>query len=257
MKTVSLKWLNTVSLAVTVAVNILANIIPIGALTTGEISEMYPNLFTPAPLTFGIWGAIYLLMTLFVLYGWGVLGSKESSDRDVAEIGVWFAVGCLCNVLWIFAWHFDVIWLSTLFIVGLFASLAVIAEKTKKTERRGVPYIAVNVGFDLYLGWIIAAVIANVSVMLVSFGVDGFGTAARIITPIIIVIGALIGALPVLFDRKWFSTAAVVWAYIGILIRQLGESGYAGKYPFVAAATVIGIALMLSAAVLKALSKKE
>jgi hypothetical protein len=41
-----------------VAMNYLAFSLPLGGNTTGELSDMYPNLFTPAGFTFSIWGAI-------------------------------------------------------------------------------------------------------------------------------------------------------------------------------------------------------
>jgi len=31
-------------------------------MSTGDLSDLYPNLFTPAGLTFSIWGLIYLAL---------------------------------------------------------------------------------------------------------------------------------------------------------------------------------------------------
>lgn len=252
MKSKTLRIINTVFFGVTVIINVLANILPLGIGDTGAVSEKYPNLFTPAPITFAVWGVIYLMMTLFLLWQWGVLGSKEDAENDLHKIGLWFAVSCLANIGWIFSWHFDVIWLSALMIIALLASLAVIGMKIKSRRRAGLPYFAVNAGFDLYFGWIIAAVIANISVLLVNLGWNGFGLSPVLWTCIILVVGAFIGALPALKDRKWFSTLAVIWAYAGILIRHLGQDGYAGKYPFVIGFAIIGIVIMLSAMLFKA-----
>jgi benzodiazapine receptor len=38
----------------------LATIIPLGAFDQGEVSALYPTLFTPAVFTFSIWSIIYL-----------------------------------------------------------------------------------------------------------------------------------------------------------------------------------------------------
>ena len=43
----------------TIYVNYLAQKLPINGLTQSDISESLPNLFTPAGLTFSIWGVIY------------------------------------------------------------------------------------------------------------------------------------------------------------------------------------------------------
>ena len=39
-----------------IAVNAAANALPINGFTTGELSDRYFNLFTPAGFTFSIWG---------------------------------------------------------------------------------------------------------------------------------------------------------------------------------------------------------
>ena len=38
-----------------IAVNALANILPINGYNTGQISAFYPNAFVPAGFTFSIW----------------------------------------------------------------------------------------------------------------------------------------------------------------------------------------------------------
>ena len=61
-----LAGLNLLGFLFTVAVNGLANALPINDITTGELSDMYPNLFVPAGLTFAVWGVIYILLAVFV-----------------------------------------------------------------------------------------------------------------------------------------------------------------------------------------------
>ena len=58
---------NFIAFVVVVAVNALATTIPLGGMTTGQLSDLYPNLFVPAGLTFAIWGVIYLLLGIFVV----------------------------------------------------------------------------------------------------------------------------------------------------------------------------------------------
>ena len=53
----SLKTVVAAAFIVMIAVNALANILPFNHLTTGQVSDAYPNLFAPAPLTFGIWAS--------------------------------------------------------------------------------------------------------------------------------------------------------------------------------------------------------
>lgn len=257
MKNNTLKWVNTVSFIVMVAVNALANVLPIGIGNTGAVSAKYPNLFTPAPATFSIWGIIYLLMALFILYQWGIFGSQESREADLHSVGLLFAVSCALNIGWIFSWHFDLIGLSLVMIILLMIFLAVIGRQISKEERKGLSYMAVNAGFDFYFGWIIAAVIANISVFLVSIGWNRFGLSADFWTVIVLLVGAVIGAAPVFLARKWFSSAAVVWAYVGILIRHISQTGYAGRYPVVIAAAILGIVIILLTFAMEITQDKE
>ncbi|HEX3204882.1 MAG TPA: fasciclin domain-containing protein, partial [Propionibacteriaceae bacterium] len=109
-----------------IAVNALANILPINGRNTGEISDSYENLFAPAGLTFSIWGVIYLLLGTHVLYQLGLfrgaelddgprlgggarVGADEVSPRAdlLQRVGVLFSVSSLVNVAWIFSWHYD------------------------------------------------------------------------------------------------------------------------------------------------------
>ena len=78
-----IKALVVVTYIAMVAVNYLANALPLNGRRTGEVSDAYPSLFTPAGLTFSIWGVIYLLLALHVLYQLGLFrGGERSADRD-------------------------------------------------------------------------------------------------------------------------------------------------------------------------------
>ncbi len=59
--------INIVAFIAVLVVNYLAVSLPLGGMTTGALSDLYPNLFTPAGLTFSIWGLIYLALFGFVI----------------------------------------------------------------------------------------------------------------------------------------------------------------------------------------------
>ena len=61
--------LNIIGFLGTVVVNGLSNALPLNGKTAGELSDQYPNLFVPSGLTFSIWGVIYILLAIFVIYG--------------------------------------------------------------------------------------------------------------------------------------------------------------------------------------------
>ena len=64
-----------------VITNYLANALPLNGRRTGDISDAYPSLFTPAGITFSIWGVIYLLLGAHVLYQLGLLWDGHAHSR--------------------------------------------------------------------------------------------------------------------------------------------------------------------------------
>ena len=97
-----LKILNLLFYLLMIGANALANTNIFGQATTEEISAKYSNLFTPAGITFAIWGVIYIMLGYFVLYQLGKNGygaRKEATEK----IGLWFIVSCILNGLWLFS----------------------------------------------------------------------------------------------------------------------------------------------------------
>lgn len=68
-----------------VFVNFLANALPINNRSTGEISEAYPNLFAPAGFAFSIWGLIYLLLAVYLIYQFIYLNKKENKKKNFSK----------------------------------------------------------------------------------------------------------------------------------------------------------------------------
>ena len=130
-----LRLINALAYLLMVTVNVLANVLPIGGMTTGDISDAYPNLFAPAGFTFSVWGLIYVLLGGFVLYQLGVIGKKNPiSPAAMAAVGPYFAVSSLANTVWIFAWHNNYILASLILMVILFLCLAAIFVRVGKLD---------------------------------------------------------------------------------------------------------------------------
>ncbi|MEZ4631637.1 MAG: TspO/MBR family protein, partial [Deinococcales bacterium] len=122
--------INIIALAITLVVNTLANILPMNGLTTGEISDFYPSLFTPAGYVFSIWGLIYSLLISFVIFQ--ALGSQRLNPR-LERLNYTFALSCLFNSLWIFAWHYRQMLLAQLCIMAVLI-LLIIAYRLLEVE---------------------------------------------------------------------------------------------------------------------------
>jgi len=74
---------NIIAVILTIIVNALANILPIGGKYTGELSDNIPNLFVPAGITFAIWGIIYVLIIIFAIYLAKDIFQKEKTTKQL------------------------------------------------------------------------------------------------------------------------------------------------------------------------------
>ncbi|MFC1942899.1 hypothetical protein ACFLWU_06780, partial [Chloroflexota bacterium] len=196
--------LNLIGFLGTVIVNGLSSALPINGKTAGELSDQYPNLFVPSGLTFSIWGIIYVLLTIFVIYGLVVASRKDTNKSSfIGIIGVLFFVSCLANIAWIFAWHYEIVFLSLVFMLILLATLLMIYLKLgigKSDSLQKEKYL-VHLPFSVYLGWITIATIANITALLVSVKWNAFGWGEPFWAIAVIIVGILI-TLGVLFTRK-------------------------------------------------------
>lgn len=225
---------NIVALVLTIAVNALANLLPLNGVTTGEISDRYASLFTPAGYVFSIWSLIYLLLIVFVVYG--ALPAQRNNVR-LGQLGYAFAWSCLFNIAWLFSWHYGVIWLSELLMLGLLASLIVAYRRLDiRWERsKGLEGWLIDLPFSVYLGWITVATVANTSIFLLELGFDG-GSLASTLTVLVIGVATFIGLLALRLRADLAFALVLVWAFVGIAVKQFGQTPGVVVAAFVAAA---------------------
>jgi len=220
----TLSILNLLGFLGMVFVNYLAVTLPLNDKTTGELSDQYPNLFVPAGFTFSIWGIIYLLLAIFIIYQLVYAFRKNTQNSSFMEkIGILFFVSSLANLGWVFAWHFELISISLFLMLILLVSLIVIYVKLqigRSDSPKSEKYL-VHLPFSVYLGWITIATIANTAALLVNLGWNRFGFSEPFWTVAVIIIGIVI-SLTILFYRKdIFYCLVVDWALFGILMKRL------------------------------------
>jgi hypothetical protein len=249
--------LNLLGLLGVLVVNALANALPLNGITTGELSDLYPNLFVPAGLTFSIWGVIYVLLALFIIYQMlSVIKKTAPGYAFTGQIGIFFFISCIANMGWIFAWHYTMLPLSLVLMLLLLGSLITIYVRlhigmsgASKSER-----YMIHLPFSVYLGWITIATIANVTALLVDAGWNNFGLGEQFWAVLMIVVGIVI-TLIVLFTRRDIFYALVVdWALLGILLKRLADASMPDWYVTIAA--IAGIALITLGILFQLVRKK-
>ncbi len=211
--------LATFSFVAMIVVNALANALPINDMTTGEVSDLYPNLFTPAGITFSIWSVIYILLAGFIIHSWRYI------DLDkVTRLLPAFCVSCALNISWILVWHNLLPAVSVVIMLMLLLTLVVLFLRIQ----RGIPRTKLNIlfivaPFSVYLAWICVATIANVSAWLSSMPGDVLSSTPQMWTVIMMSVAAVIAIWIFLKYQSPEFTAVVFWALLGIFLRWRGS----------------------------------
>ncbi|MCK8827744.1 hypothetical protein MWH25_08325 [Natroniella acetigena] len=231
-----LQVLNIFSFILVIFINALANILPLNDYTTGEVAELYPNLFTPAPITFSIWGLIYLLLAFFTLYqARGLLSIPDSQIEFLDRIDSLFFISSLANASWIFAWHYLKIGLSFLIMLVLLISLILIYNRLEIGLRRvsRAEKLFVHLPFSIYTGWITVATLANLTILLVDLNLYDTIIPATPWTIGMIAIAVIVGSYIYIKRRDFYYNLVIVWALLGIVVKRL----------FIAEELIISVAL--------------
>jgi benzodiazapine receptor len=223
---------NIVALIIVIAVNALANILPFAGKTTGEVSDKYHSMFTPAGFTFVIWSLIYLALAAFVVYQ--SLPSQRRNET-LAGISAWFKIGCAANVLWMFVWHQEWIMVALLLVIVILVSLIAIYRSIT------AEHWLVRASFSLYLGWISVATIANLSAMQSALAWNNLGVDETTWTFLKLAVAGAVASIVGLRHKDVVFVLVVGWAAYGISIGQAATPAVAG-----AASTLVFLTLLLA-----------
>ena len=208
-----------ISLALMLVINILAEALPINGVTTGEISDRFQIYFVPAPYVFSIWILIYLALIGFCVYS---LTPQGLTDQKIDDITWWFVASCLFNVSWLFLWHYFQFTLTLIPIFGLFISLFIIYLRLQigVVRRSFKQMLLIDVPYGIYLSWATVAVVANVSQVLYALGWNGASMNAQIWAVLMIWVSSLMGMSTIYTRREVAFPLVLVWAFIGIWVKN-------------------------------------
>ena len=240
---------NIAAFIITLTINgLVANTTLIGGRTTAQVSDTYFTLITPAGYVFAIWGIIYVLLGIFVVYQ---ALPRNRNSAFLKQVSALFILSSTLNVLWLFLWQYDYIGFSLIVMFALLTSLAAIYLRLKigKSNAPLKQKTFVHLPFSVYIGWITVASAANVAATLSWAGWITW-TATDAVWAILAIAVALGVTVVVLASRRDIAYALVIlWALIGIAVNQ-------APVPDVANAAWIGAALATVALVATAVITK-
>jgi benzodiazapine receptor len=224
----------------TVAVNAAANALPINGQLTAEISDRFRVLVIPAGYVFAIWGVIYLLLAAFTV---DQARPSRATDPTMRRLGWLPAVTGVLNTSWVLLFQYEVFVLTVPVMIALLITLIVINAITfaDRDRLRGVLAWTVRIPFSVYLGWITVATIANIAQTLDALGFDAFGVQPQLIASAVLLLGL---AIAVTFVWRFADVAyglVIVWAYVGIVIKEM-ETAYV---PIVAGFGALAVAALV------------
>jgi hypothetical protein len=214
---------NIVAFIITLIINGLSNTTLIGGRTTAEVSALYPTLITPAGYVFSIWGIIYVLLAIFLVYQ---ILPRNRDKQFHKQISFLFILSCIFNISWLFLWQNLLLTYSTILIAGLLLSLMAIYLRLNigKSDVPLMERLAVQLPFSVYLGWVTIATIANVAVALVSVGWDGFGLSLETWAVLVLAIALIIDLIVIVTRRDIAYSLVFIWALAGIAVNQTNSN---------------------------------
>jgi translocator protein len=218
MKSRNFLILNILALIGVLTINALANILPINGMNTGEVSALYPSLFTPAGFTFSIWSVIYLLLIGFVIVQFSI-----QTKTYFTELSLWFLASCVFNMSWILVWHYQLIYASVLIMLLLLFSLTKMFLLLQHHELNSwYEKLFIKLPFTFYLSWICVATIANISALFVSLSWNGGILSPSVWTITMISVASVVGIFITERYREPAFLLVLIWAFFGIYSKWNG-----------------------------------
>lgn len=217
------RWGIPAATIATIALNGMAPLFSPTGKNVGQISDQFPNFFTPAGYVFSIWGLIYLALIGFSVYQ-ALPAQKES--KTLAQIEEWYVVSCACNGLWIICWQREWFVPSLLLMVGLLAALLrmyLLQDGKRQSANRGESWF-VHWMLSVYLGWITVATVANVTIVLQTLGWEGTPLSGQMWGAIMMVVALLVVLFTAVPRRDKAYLLVLAWATAGIAAKHPGNT---------------------------------
>lgn len=238
MTTKMKSWLNLGLLLVTLLVNFLGASGLINGMSQADVSAKYPTLITPAGFTFSIWGVIYSLLIIGTL--WMMKNVTQRQTKQLIEnISPLIWITLASNMVWIVLFSFELIGLSTVFILIYLLGLIAILMKLKSWNGDGKWFY--SLAFGLNTGWLLIASLVNIAAYLVKIDWSGFGIGENIWAGISIVIAIVMTWLIGNITQNVALGLPVAWAFFGIW-QALNQNG---NYGVLEILSIVGIFILI------------
>lgn len=223
-------WLLIIALLTTVATGLIS-LYQLNGVDQAIISTRYYTMMVPANFTFQIWIVIYISWITLGIYqayaywnqnnSWiGVIRQKLWGHTRVSQRSIiLLSVVMLLTIIWLFTWHFSMIFRSLLVMSLIFGALSYWWYRERPTEMKYVKWV-----MELATGWITVAIIANLGAFFVSADIVPDILSHRYFV-YLIGLPALTIALGLFFRaRSQIALGVLTWSILGLISARSGES---------------------------------
>lgn len=199
----------------------------------GEVLSKYETLFTPAPVTFGVWGIIYTALGILCLYHIVIAYKHDKwhpTNTDLERMGLFFIVTNLANAAWLVAWTQERLLVSLALVLLQLVGLIAIHIRLHLYDRSRPAGSKTCTQFPLsiYLAWISMIAIINTAAWLFAIGWEGWGLTAPQWTLILVSFAVGLALLMIYFRHNIYFGFVVTWTLYGIILnlRDLNSNAY-------------------------------
>ncbi len=224
-KVKTLAVLNLIFFVIAFAVSNLSQLKIFGGVTNADISNKYATVFTPAGITFAIWGIIYL--SLFSFNGYHLVKAfkddvNSEASQAILKIDYLFIINNIATTFWVFAFTYEYLLASMILIIIQLITLLLIFIRLNLFDVDKSFYNKLFTQFPLsiYFAWLCVANVANISLYLVSIGWDGFGISESIWAQALIIVLLIISMFIVLIKKNIFFGLVAIWSFYGIQLKR-------------------------------------
>lgn len=236
------RWITVLAILTNIVLAYYSNTGALNGQSIREVSDKYPTLLTPAPYTFGIWGAIYLGLLAYGM--WQLLPAQRKSSLPDA-VAHPFTLANLGSAAWVVLFAYEQILPSVGVMLLILTSLIITYGRVRRRVAIGAASVWTSVPFAMYLGWISVAATINI---IIGLQVAGFNLSDGISVVLAYGLILFVVVLALVVSRAFGAmvfACTVVWALVGIWLvqlREIPELGWTAMAGAVAA-VVGGIAL--------------
>lgn len=157
----------------------------LGTQSTGDLSDRYQTIVSPASWAFSIWGLIFLFQGIFAVAQ--LLPHFRSVPLVQEGVSFYYILACIIQICWSIIFGYEIMWLALAVILLLALTLVTIlvsqyytkpspsysAGENKCLTLKGIlNYWLLEFPFQIHCGWLIAASIVNANVVVVNAGRD-------------------------------------------------------------------------------------